>query len=236
MTKSIERLLFAFVGVVVIVVAIFASSKGMRDNFSTTISLLFNKYENHPTTPRYINNEGSGKLSVPTTTQNDTGSTTNQSVQNNSNASGSDTDIATSTRHGVFSGNAPYRNDEFGFGFTIPENWQVKENLYAGPYSYFNLSLVPLDKKANYIDALLINIVKPEFIEMSYRTMRPADTPITVDGVNGVKYEYAFERSNSIDYIIFRPQKAFIIGYQKEYSDIFNQVISSFKFLKEVEE
>jgi hypothetical protein len=125
-----------------------------------------------------------------------------------------------------------YRNVEFGFEFSVPYGWQVEENLYKSPYSYFNLTLMPLREKATYSDPVAVNIVKSEFIEMSYRDMKPTDSTILVDGVKGVKYEYAFEGGDNIDIILPRTQNTFMIGCRKGYDDVFNGVVSSFKFTR----
>jgi hypothetical protein len=232
MTKNTKYLLFVFIGIIVLVVAIFVFSKGMRENFSATMGILFHKYENYPPSAQYRGDGVSAKPSAPTTVQDGNGSTTNQPVQKNNNTSGSGADVVTSTSHGVFFGPASYRNNEFGFEFTIPDGWQVIENPHASPYSYFNLILEPLEEKAAYPNPILVNIVKPEFVGMSYRGVEPDDNPVTVGGVKGVKYEYPFEGGNITDIILPRSQYTFIIGAWNQYKDTFNEVISSFKFLK----
>jgi hypothetical protein len=219
MIKGKKTFLFAFAGVVALLVAvIFTFSKGMRENFMLTVNLLLPKNSALPIgSSQNRNNEVNSQIPIINSQQGGTGTTSNPPPQKNDNAP-ANTSI--------------YWNDEFGFQFSVPDGWQVEEKPYTSPYSYFNLILIPLGKKASYLDAVVVNIVKPEFVEMSYHTLKPSDIPIVVDGVKGVKYEYAFEGGGNLDYILPRTQNTFIIGSQKEYNYIFNEVVSSFKFLK----
>jgi hypothetical protein len=219
MIKGKKTFLFAFAGAVaILVVAIFTFSKGMRENFMLSVNLLLSKNSTLPAgSSQNRNNEVDSQLPIINSQQGGTGTTTNTQPQKNDN---------------VPANTSIYRNDEFGFEFTIPDGWQVKENLYKSPYSYFNLTLLPMREKATYSDPVAINIVRPEFVEMSYHDMKPTDSTVLVDGVKGVKYEYAFEGGDNIDIILPRTKNTFMIGYRKGYDDVFSGVILSFKFTR----
>jgi hypothetical protein len=218
MIKGKRTFLLVFSGIVVLfVVATFAFSKGMRENFIVTTNLLLPKHNTLPIKPSpNRNNEIGSPQPITNSQQEGIVMETNTPQQKNDN-----------TPTGV----SVYRNNEFGFEFTIPDGWQVRENPYGSPYSYFNLILLPLKEKAIYLEPVAINIVKPEFIEMSYAKLKPIDDTVVLDGVKGVKYQYFFEGGQNTDLIFPRKEDTFMIGFRKGYDDIFYQVITSFKFL-----
>lgn len=218
MIKGKKTFLLVFSGVVALsVVAIFTFSRGMRENFMVTANLLLPRYDAPPAKPSSNRNSEPGLPPAITNGQQvGAGTETNTPSQKNDNTPA---DISI------------YRNDQFGFKFSIPDGWQVIENPHMGPYSYFNLTLEPVTEKTGYLDPVLINIVKPGFVERSFRGLEPDANPIVVDNVKGVKYEYPFEGSYKIDYILPKAQSTFIIGAWKNFDDVFYGLVSSFKFL-----
>lgn len=124
-----------------------------------------------------------------------------------------------------------YTNTEYGFKFQYPENWKIIENPYSGPFSKFNLIIVPTKEK--YLsDPILINVVTIDFANnaaASRKNLGAIISNIIVGGVDGKKYEYTEEFPTiSID-IPFKEYRI-IIGAKKKYETIFNQIISTFKF------
>lgn len=219
MIKGKPPVLFVLAGIVVLsVVAVFVFSRTMRENVRAMISVLPQKYDamSIKSSPNLNNENGSLPPIVNGQQEGDGGMTTNAPSQKNYNTPAE---------------SSVYRNVEFGFEFAIPDGWQVHENPYGSPYSYFNLILSPLKEKATYLEPVAVNIVKPEFIGMSYRDLKPIDDTVVLDGVKGVKYQYDFEGGQNTDLIFPRKQDTFMIGFRNGYDDIFNQVISSFKFM-----
>lgn len=126
-----------------------------------------------------------------------------------------------------------YTNNKFGFQFEYPENWTMHENIFGGPTSKFNLT--GASPKENgipnpVISSFLVNIVTPIFTKNAFYDLNGTD--ITVAGVSGKKYELEFEGIKEIGIDIPFGQYHIIIGATKEYEDVFNQILASFKFLK----
>lgn len=127
-----------------------------------------------------------------------------------------------------------YRNEEFGFEFQYPENWILREDTSYSPFSKFDLMGAPSEK--DYLiyypsPPFLINIVAPDFVERQFSDLNNIASEIVVGGVAGLKYEYK-EQAFHITIILPLGQYRMILGTTKEYEDVFNRILSSFKFLK----
>ncbi|MEK7463404.1 MAG: hypothetical protein AAB621_03525 [Patescibacteria group bacterium] len=125
-------------------------------------------------------------------------------------------------------GTKTYRNTEYGFEFQYPMDWKIIENPYGSPFSKFNLIVVPT--KVKYLpDPILVNIVVPDFADNAFRDLRGID----VMAVNrpGKKYEYREEGLSQISIVLTLGENKVILGANKEYEDIFNQILATFKFL-----
>lgn len=124
-----------------------------------------------------------------------------------------------------------YRNTKFGFEFQYPQNWEVKENIYGSPFSKFNLIVAPTQEK--YLpDPILFNITTLDFVSRSFSDLENTATKVVVGGIVGKKYEYEFESMQRISIILPFGEYRIILGTEKQYEDIFNQIIASFRFLK----
>ncbi len=125
-----------------------------------------------------------------------------------------------------------YHNEQWGFEFQYPEDWIVKENTFGSYYSKFNLVVNPeLVRSSNF--TFSINIVLPEFPERSFRNIEKTTSEITVAGVRGIKYEYEFEGLPETAIILPLGEYKIILGTDSEqYLDEFNQILTSFKFIK----
>lgn len=155
----------------------------------------------------------------------------------------SNTTIISSTTQQQTISNHPgmklYRNEQWGFEFWYPEEWEWEENTWGNPRSKFNLTLAKIDGK-NTNDLSGINITTPEFITSSYQDLREKSEIITVDGVKSFKYKYIQDPVQYTDVII--PINAStsiiigdaIIGLKSDDRQGFNQILSTFKFLNKV--
>lgn len=126
-----------------------------------------------------------------------------------------------------------YRNEEYGFEFQYPGDLIVRENAFNNYYSKFNLEI--LTKIGEQFDkTFLVNIVLPEFTERSFEGLDKTVTKVNIDGISGIQYQYEFNnRQEKVIILPFNKQYKLILGvYYKEYNDIFNQIISTFKFIK----
>ncbi|MFX0138013.1 MAG: PsbP-related protein [Candidatus Hodarchaeota archaeon] len=125
-----------------------------------------------------------------------------------------------------------YTNTEFGFEFQYPKDWEVKENTFGSYYSKFNLVVNPkFVRSSNFTVAL--NIVLPEFPELSFKNIEKTISDVIVDGISGVEYRYEFEDLQERAIILpFGEYNLILSTDSMQYIDTFNQVVSSFKFLK----
>lgn len=124
-----------------------------------------------------------------------------------------------------------YRNEEWDFEFRYHQDWVVRENTFGSYYSKFNLVIRPATGRYSRFP-VSINIVLPEFPERSFREVEKITSEVTVDGIPGIKYQYIFEGSQEIAIILPLNDLRMIIGTDDEqYTEIFNQIISTFKFL-----
>ena len=125
-----------------------------------------------------------------------------------------------------------YRNEKWGFEFEYPKNWKLEENSFYSPFSKFNLQGDSSAKDYNpFSSAFIVNVVTLDFIERQFADLKSVAQKINVGGVDGEKYEYK-EEFTVIDIVLPLGQYRVILGSKKEYEDVFNQILTSFKFLK----
>ena len=128
-----------------------------------------------------------------------------------------------------------YRNTEFGFEFHYPEDWIIRTNISYNPFSKFDLTGAP-SKKSSFIYSpmppFIINIVTPDFVERQFFDLKNITSKTIIEGVEGLKYEYEEQNLSHITIILPLGQYKIILGTTKEYEDVFNQILASFKFLK----
>lgn len=126
-----------------------------------------------------------------------------------------------------------YTNTKFGFEFEYPKDWKVKENLYGSPFSKFNLIIIPTNGK--YLpDPILVNIVTPDFADraiLGRKNLGASISNINVGGISGTKYKYT-EEFPTISIDLPFGEYRMILGAKKQYEDVFNQILATFKFLK----
>lgn len=127
-----------------------------------------------------------------------------------------------------------YRNEEWGFEFEYPEGWSIHKNAFSGPFSKFNLiGTSPEETVPNtIIPSFLVNIVTPDFADRAFYDLKNIASDITVSGVAGLKYEYDFEGFPQIAIDLPFGKYHLILGANKEYKNVFDQIVATFKFLK----
>ena len=130
-----------------------------------------------------------------------------------------------------------YRNTEYGFEFEYPSNFLVKENPYGSPSSKFNLVVDALDNKGKHYDVFVINIATPEFADGSFLGVGGTVSSSTIGSVPGVRYHYKFEGLPETSIVLPLGKYKIILGIDSVaefygYENSFNQILSTFKFLK----
>ena len=128
-----------------------------------------------------------------------------------------------------------YTNTEFGFEFQYPQNGKFEENSFYSPFSKFNLQ--GNSSGANYnpfYPDFLINIVTPDFVGRQFSDLKNIASEINIGGVKGSKYEYKEGGVPHTTIILPFGQYKIIMGFgaNKAYQSVFNQILTSFKFLK----
>ena len=130
-----------------------------------------------------------------------------------------------------------YRNEEHGFEFEYPEGWTFHENTFRSPFSKFNLVGASPKEDGNpnpILPSVLINIVTKEFAinaASDRERLGATVTNISVAGIESLKYEYV-EHTDKISVDVPLPGSTFILGSTKQYEEVLNQIIDSFKFIK----
>ena len=131
-----------------------------------------------------------------------------------------------------------YSNKDWGFEFQYPEElWIFRINTFSSPFSKFHLIGAPLSEEGLIYapnTPFIINIVTLDFADNFVRNMevsKASESDIVVAGLKGKKYEYE-ENVSEIGIDIPFGQYHMILGATKEYEDVFNQILASFKFLK----
>lgn len=131
----------------------------------------------------------------------------------------------------TISGLKTYRNEEWGFEFQYPQDWIVKERTFGSYYSKFNMVIRPTSGWYSQFP-VSINIVLPEFPDRSFKKVEKITSEAIVDGVPGVKYQYRFKGSQETAIILPLGEYKMILGADRDHEEIFNQILTSFKFLK----
>jgi len=127
-----------------------------------------------------------------------------------------------------------YRNEEFGFEFQYPKDLTVRENTFRSYYSKFNLEIF-LSTKNGLDSVFLLNIVIPKFVETDFWKSQEKISRIVVGGVEGKKYEYSYEGFPHTTSIMPIGDLKLLLATgdgEKQYLEEYNQILSSFKFLK----
>lgn len=128
-----------------------------------------------------------------------------------------------------------YRNEQFGFEFQYPDDWSFHENTFYSPFSEFNLVGVPIGEDYQLDQPILANIVTPDFADraiISRKNLGAVESDVVVGNIRGIRYEY-IEESPRISIDIPFGKLRMILGAEKRYEDVFNQVLATFKFLKQ---
>lgn len=127
-----------------------------------------------------------------------------------------------------------YTNKEFGFEFQYPKDWMVTEGTFSSPSSLFNLEISPSEEGTSSLGMGLINpiinIVTAKFGDNAFKSA-DKESDITVGGVKGKRYEDRYEVFYGIDILLPFGQNRIILGTEKRYENVFNGIITSFKFL-----
>ncbi len=131
-----------------------------------------------------------------------------------------------------------YHNTEFRFEFQYPENWLLYENTFGGSFSKFNL-IGSSPEEDGYPDPIappfLINIVTPDFADravINIRNLGGSSSTTMVADTTGTKYVYEFEVVPQFVINIPFGEYRMLLGATKDYEDVFNQILATFKFLK----
>lgn len=130
-----------------------------------------------------------------------------------------------------------YRNEEWGFEFQYPEGWTLHANTFGGPFSKFNL--VGASPEENNLPnpiypSILINVVTPDLADranINLRKLNASISAVVVATIQGTKYEYEFEGTRRISIYLPFGEYQMNLGAQKQYEDVFNQILATFKFL-----
>lgn len=133
-----------------------------------------------------------------------------------------------------------YRSEEWGFEFEYPKEWTFETNSFYSPFSKFNLQGNSSANDYNpYLPPFLLNVVTPDFAEravINIRGLGAIESGIVINGIRGKRLEYKEQHGSykvsNIAVVLPLDAYTIILGAHKEHESSFNQILSSFKFLK----
>lgn len=110
-----------------------------------------------------------------------------------------------------------YRNEEYGFEFRYPADWEVKENAFGSAVSIFNLVIKPIDTP-HLPRPIRINILSNDWIEQvlkSFEVDGIESIDVQIDGIDGMRYEHTDAGLSQIDFLVSRGDYWIVVGEKK---------------------
>lgn len=138
------------------------------------------------------------------------------------------TKSSTPTLKNEIAGWKTYENPKYGIEFQYPQNWIILENSFGGA-SKLNVVSGP-DGEVYDISPPFLVIVLPESANNTFTFPNPSTSNVTVAGISGIKYEYKFKENPETAIVLPFGQYKILLGTKKPYENIFNQIITTFKF------
>ena len=128
-----------------------------------------------------------------------------------------------------------YRNDEFGFEFQHPADWEIRVPAFKSAVSLFNMAFDPSDK--HNAEVVSVNITPKEWVENALVKMRARGVvtkDVTLDGRPAIEFKDkgSFSRPATITLVLvddtFWIDITGVLGYEEGYE----QVLDSFRFIR----
>lgn len=123
-----------------------------------------------------------------------------------------------------------YSNEEWGFAFEYPDDWEVYEAYFGSPYSKFNAVVLPIARGQQDMP-ISINVVLPEFISGSFASYQDKKTPIIFKGREVDLYEYKWQEMDKTNLIMPFGEYSLILGSNHYYEEEFEHFLDTFEFL-----
>lgn len=134
-----------------------------------------------------------------------------------------------------------YINQDWRFSFEYPSNWEIKERTFRSASSMFNMSVWPVDEKANFPDPVLVNITPKFWIDRLLSDIEQQDNDpktILIDDQDAIVSTYiSHSVIESIQYHVLANQEYWVslsgqirAGEVQGYEEELEIVRSSFKF------
>ncbi len=128
-----------------------------------------------------------------------------------------------------------YKNDEWGFGFEYPNDWEIRTPAFHSAASLFNLALDPVDK--HDAEVIVLNISPKDWVEKALVKMKARGVVvenITFSGRDALRIDDkdGLGRSATITLIVVDGEYWIDITGVKSYGNLYNQILDSFTFTK----
>ena len=128
-----------------------------------------------------------------------------------------------------------YSNEEWGFQFNYPNDWNVREPAFVSAVSLFNIAVEP-NNKLNP-EAIFINITPKDWLESAHTKMRARGVDInetTLSSRNALfaESEEGLGGATENYYVLMNDEYWIHISGQKRQKEAFDQFLESFLFLE----
>lgn len=123
-----------------------------------------------------------------------------------------------------------YSNEEWGFAFEYPDDWEVYEAYFGSPYSKFNAVVLPVARGHRGMP-ILINVVLPEFVSGSFATYQDQKTTFMFKDREADLYRYEWREKDETTIVTSFGEYSLILGSNHYYEEEFEHFFDTFEFL-----
>lgn len=125
-----------------------------------------------------------------------------------------------------------YTNEEWGFRFEVPDDWQILEDSFRGSYTKLGMEMrIPADEVGYWNSAIVIHIVDPEFVYKSFGNTPYTEIVTKIDQIGGLRYVYDWNDIQQVAVVLPIQEYSIILGLEGPYPEVFEDFLDTFEFI-----